>query len=345
MAQAVKLAVIQVALFLVGVVLIELALRFFLPLPVHGGIYLDRDGRPVRPSQDAVLLKPNLDIVHKGSEFSARIRTNSLGYRRIGNEDRRPDFVFIGDSFTFGHGVPDEETFSYVFCTKNHFVCQNLGRSGTATHEQLTILNYALQTHGFRPKTVVLVMLAACWLDSSGNDLGENLSRYRERQPPLATGASLGAALASTAPAAPAEPARQQSIVKRLQAWLGRFEITKRLMLILSSPLKRGTYSCSPPNEMAQALEATKAALIELNRLAKQFGFGVMLVVIHPYQELDGAFRQTERDLRTVVPDDFTYVPTGQFFRPEHYYRYDGHFNAAGHANVATVIGRSIEKR
>jgi hypothetical protein len=345
MARVAKLIVIQAAVFLVGLVLIEFALRAFFPLPVHGGIYLGRDGHPVRPSQDAVLLKPNLDILHKGSEFSAKIRTNSLGYRRIDNEDKQPDFVFIGDSFTFGHGVPDEEVFSYIFCTKNHFVCQNLGRSGTATYDQLKVLDYALQTYGLRPKTVALVMLAACWLESSGNDLGENLARYRARRQVPLTDASPGAALASATAPAPDRPAPRPSIAKQLQAWLGEFEITKRLMLVLSSPIKRGSYSCSEPGEMAQALEATKAALTELDQLAKQFGFGVMLFVIHPYQELDGAFRQTERDLHTVVPSQFAYVPTGQFFRPEHYYRYDGHFNAAGHANMAAVIERSVEGR
>lgn len=349
-----KIAFVQVVVLLVGLVLIELALRVFFPLPVHGGIYLDRTGHPVRPSQDAVQLKPNLDLTHQGAEFSAKIRTNALGYRRMGDGGegaRRPDFVFIGDSFTFGHGVADEQVFSAIFCTNHHFVCQNLGRPGTATYDQVKVLDYALNAYDLRPKTVVLVMLAACWLDSSGNDLGDNL-RYREAQTEPATGAAVAPVLllaaadatvaGATAPTVRTPPA---GLVKTAQAWFGSLEIGKRLMLGLSSAIKRGSYSCSEPSRMAQALQATKPALDDLDRLAQRYGFSVVLFVIHPYQELDGAFRQTERDVATIVPRDFSYFPTGQYFRPEHYYRYDGHFNVAGHAQMATVIERSLEGR
>ena len=33
---------------------------------------------------------------------------------------------------------------------------------------------------------------------------------------------------------------------------------------------------------------------------------------------------------------------TAQYFRRENYYQYDGHFNAAGHANMASIIEAAL---
>ena len=47
---------------------------------------------------------------------------------------------------------------------------------------QLRVLKFAIDAYHVRPKTVVLVMLTACWISQSGNDLGDNLKHYRAKK-------------------------------------------------------------------------------------------------------------------------------------------------------------------
>jgi hypothetical protein len=127
-------------------------------------------------------------------------------------------------------------------------------------------------------------------------------------------------------------------VVKAIQRRVVDFEITKRVMIIATSGLKSSLYSCSPRTELDAAQRATAVALQQLSRLADEFGFKVDVVVIHPYQELDGAYRSTEAVVAGAVPAAFTCLATGAGFRKEHYYAYDGHFNARGHANLAAML-------
>jgi hypothetical protein len=343
-----KVVFIQLILFAVGIVGVELALAYFMPLPVHGGMYVDRKGDLVHLPHNELVLKANLDVTHVSSEFSSRIRTNGLGYRKIDNESDKPEVVFLGDSFTFGHGVTDQEVFPSIFCVKSNLTCQDLGRSGTDTFDQLRILGYALDHYGMRPKTVVVVVMAACALDSYGNDIGENhrhdpRSKSSALPPDPASAPRRAIAAASPAPAIAHGPLTEESLVKKLQRMLGNYEIAKRIMLIAASGLKRGLYRCSDDQQLETAIKATGAALAELEKMAAKFDFKVKVFTVHPYQELDGSFQTTEKYVSGVIPRSFEYFPTARRFRKEDYYAYDGHLNARGHATMAAAIEASLK--
>lgn len=329
-----KIAAIQTAIFLCGLVAIELVLKQFFPLPPHGGAYLDANGHPVRIARDGDTLEPRLDVRHVASEFAARIRTDDFGYRKMSKENSSPDFLFIGDSFTFGHGVSDDEVFSEIFCSKRDAACLNLGRSGSDTFDQVRILRHEIDARRLRPKTVVLTMLTACWLGAAGNDLGDNLMFYRREK--RSSIEPLPLVRASLAPSI-------ADIMRTLQSWFGRFEIAKRVLVVASSGLKQGVYACSEANELDAAANATSVALGELARLAEQYQFQIKIVVIHAYQDLSGGFRTTEATVTRALPKIAGCIPTGARFRNEHYYPYDGHFNAAGHANLAAILDGMIE--
>jgi lysophospholipase L1-like esterase len=329
--QFAKIAAVQTIVFLCGLIAIECALAWFAPLPPHGGVYTERDGSPARVAFDDIELRPNLDLIHAASEFSASIHTNALGYRRMSRESRTPDVLFLGDSFTFGHGVSDNEVFPEVFCKARGLTCLNLGRSGTDTFDQVRILRHGIDAYQLRPKTVMLAMLAACWLGVAGNDLGDNLTHARSEvrgAAPLLARADLTPSLGD--------------IVKAIQRRVVDFEITKRVMIIATSGLKTSLYSCSPQAELEAAQRATAVALRQLARLADEFGFQAGIVVIHPYQELDGAYRSTEAIVAGATPEKFTCVGTGARFRKSDYYAYDGHFNPSGHAKLASILESTL---
>lgn len=333
-----RTAAIQAVVFLAGLVAIELVLRQFFPLPAHGGEYRDADGNAVRIARDAVTLAPRLNVRHVASEFSARMTTDELGYRTMSTESTAPDFLFLGDSFTFGHGVSDEDVFSEVLCRQRGAACLNLGRSGTNTFDQVRLLRHGIDAHQLRPKVVVLTMLAACWLGVAGNDLGDNLTFYRNsgrssRAPP---GGPPPPVRASFAPSV-------SDMMRTLQGWLSRFEITKRVLIVASGGLKRGVYACSAPAELDAAATATSAALGELAKLAGLYGFKVTVVVIHPFQDLGGGFRASEATVGRALPASFACIATGARFRNEQYYPYDGHLNASGHAHLAAMLDAAID--
>jgi hypothetical protein len=94
-------------------------------------------------------------------------------------------------------------------------------------------------------------------------------------------------------------------IVKAIQRRVVDFEITKRVMIIAASGLKTTLYSCSPQAALDAAQRATAVALRQLAGLADEFGFKVDVVIIHPYQEIDGAYRSTEAVVAGAVPEKF----------------------------------------
>ncbi|CAN0429977.1 unnamed protein product, partial [Phaeothamnion confervicola] len=91
-------------------------------------------------------------------------------------------------------------------------------------------------------------------------------------------------------------------------------------------------------SELDAAGNATSVALGELAQLAEQHRFQTKIAVIHAYQDLNGGFRTTEATVTRALPKTAGCIPTAGKFRNEHYYPYDGHFNAAGHANLAAIL-------
>lgn len=326
----VKLIAVQVLLLLLGLACVEVALRTFFPLPRPGGIYLDRDGHRVRIALNRVVLRPNLDVTHIASEFAKRVRTNAFGYRWMDNSGLKPDYLFVGDSFTFGHGVSDSETFADLFCARNGFLCQNLGYPSADTFDEVRMLRYALEHYGMRPNNVVIVMLAACWLDMAGNDLGDNLSDFLHLSTANAHGRNR-----STSPVG---VLAHSALRRRFEG----LEITRRAMLVFSRQIKDSLYRCSDGQKLDSAVAATKSALGELHGLAAEYKFAVQLAVVHPYQDLDGGFLTTQEAVRRATPPDFALLFTATEFRNEDYYPYDGHFNPQGHAKMAAILQQRL---
>ena len=334
-----KIVAANATVFVVLFLAVEMFLRFFMPAPPHGGYYLNENGEKERISKDSLTLKKNRRFTHISSEFSASITTNRFGYRKIkGGHD--PGTLFIGDSFTFGHGIDDERTFSYLYCVDNRKSCMNLGYSGADSFQALDILEAALAEHGFQPMHVILVFLGACWIESSGNDLGGNiLGAAKEERKRRGKNSETLKPVPENPPKKPAG-----SILKTIQGIVLPLQIYQRVMLVMGGAIKRNLYSCSPPEDVEKAVLATRKAFDRFLKIAAEGKFRPWVVLIHPSQEIGVmAYKKTEEILLRAARGKMRIIKTGARFNAKHYFPFDGHFNALGHANLAKILGGSLQ--
>ena len=97
--------------------------------------------------------RPNLDIWLEGHpDFSYRLRTNSHGLRND-REQGPVDAILLGDSFAFGYGVNEEDTWAARLSELSGIEFVNLGVSGLGAVRELRLL----ETEGLplQPKLVV----------------------------------------------------------------------------------------------------------------------------------------------------------------------------------------------
>jgi hypothetical protein len=85
--------------------------------------------------------KPNSEFVVSADEFVNTAHIDDLGGRKVlheeGMDKSRPVLPFLGDSFTFGVGVSDEETFASMLSAEVQDArILNLGLPGTPLNRQ-----------------------------------------------------------------------------------------------------------------------------------------------------------------------------------------------------------------
>jgi len=112
-----------------ALVILEILLRFY---PIPNRFALNRQQLAQWQSDDELLLhiKPNLNLrITAHPEFSYTIRTNSQGLRDE-EVNGRYDLIALGDSFTFGFGVENEEAWPQQLAAISGQRVANLGWAG-----------------------------------------------------------------------------------------------------------------------------------------------------------------------------------------------------------------------
>lgn len=309
---------VGLALFALG----ELLVRWFVPAAVVGPTFSEHD--PVYGKR----LKRNLSARRTTPEFSFLLRTNSLGFR--GPEPEGPiegALLFIGDSYTMGYGVADDESFP----ARIEAMLRDSGRgdvpvvnAGVGNSGQGWWLPFLERRAGdFAPRAVVLQL--------ADNDFGDNRAEGMFR---LADGR-----LEPRPIPEPGWERRVQALVEAVPG-LSYSHLVGALRVLAAG--RGATGGEDRPGEAAaieaEERELTRALVAEAIERCRSRGWPVVGLMI-------GMERERGVDILQVfdawgVP--WVRVPS-KAEAPELYFEIDDHLNARGHAVAAERLRDALE--
>ncbi len=245
---------------LVCVVVVEFLSRLLFQV-VPGTWFLDEEGQAIGIEAGELGLKGNLLVRQLAPDYDAVARTTVLGLRAP-SADVSPKVVLLGDSFTFGLGLADGETFAALYCSRLGLQCANLGHPGTATRRQRQSLELMLAKEEWRPREVHLFLLGMSTALFAGNDFFENVAERR---------ADDAHARSSTEPASRANVPSSGGRLRRVQALLLGHSNLARLLYLHFGQWMRTVLAPAPGvGEFEFALEATRDEIMGLGRLANE---------------------------------------------------------------------------
>lgn len=352
MASASRTSALKTALKVVGVNLAvmvallaaaELAIHYLMTSPdrIPSGGLLDamrtlywrqRDRDLIQFSRACAQHDPQLGYVLRpgsctfsGPEFSNTFRINSLGLRDDERSLDAPEVIVLGDSHGMGWGVEQDQTFAQLIEQRRGSPVLNAAVSSYGTAREFVNLQ---RLNTSRLRTLVV--------QYDDNDLGENRSFHRN-----------GNRLTTMSAASFDEVANAQE--KWSDYYFGR-----ELRFIARGVLQAVMTQAERPGVAAQgasgadATPALDEAELFLNVLersgAVRDGLQIVTIDISNYGRSGSRFSDLmERRLRDRKPPfRIVVLDAGTLLRAEHYYRLDGHLNAAGHRAVADAVLRAM---
>jgi len=321
---AIRITLIIVSLT-IALLIAEVVSRLVFPISDRRD-NLTLDGQPIKG-----FVEPGTVYRQVSNEYDALTTITDKGHR-VPAVDGNPDIIFIGDSFTFGFGLGDDENFVSVYCREKKIACANLAVPGSGTLKEVERLEQYLKDWNWHPREVRLVFFGMSGSFSAGNDFVDNYDReLHERRK------------ASGEPAATDKAAGGMSErLIGLQSFLLRHSNLVRMAKFHAGPALKSMIVAEPGEQrMAIALQATSAALKRLDELSRQTGFEYRIILVVPVQDiLRGTHGDTLATLNEVSPKPA--LPTAQLFADapsDYYYAFDGHLNPRGARLVAEFLG------
>lgn len=311
-----------------SLLILEGLTRLFLPIS-PGAQKVTLQGKKIRD-----WLIPGCVYYQVSTEYNAITTITEQGYRAP-KIIESPDVVFLGDSFTFGQGLNDEETFPYIYAQALKNSCANLGIPGVGTIEEINMFEKYLENLHWRPKQVKLFLLAMTASFSAGNDLADNFFYSAKTQNNISIIESKNLVNRSAI-----SPGMLEGILGYREILL-RYSNFLRVMKFYFGPLLRSKLTQHIAAErLDKALKITFEQLSRLDELSRKYTFDYQIYLLHPVQDIiQKTYIETLNRLNEISP-----VPiqsTAHLFEHEpqnFYYSYDGHFNALGSLKIAEFL-------
>lgn len=274
-------------------------------------------------------LKPSGDFTFQNLEFDNRYRTNRIGVRDEERDLTDPEIIFIGDSFTMGWGVEQNECFPALIQQQTGLTALNTGVSSYGTARELLMLNRIEQ------KKLRHLVIQYC-----ANDLVENTSFLENNNRlPVTPQSEFDSVLTSYGRHRKYFPGKvflmiAQHYVKSL---------INRIVYIFPLPSERAT---GVPDESEHARKFADVLLhspVDFNK--------VQMVVIR-LNELGFLKRNFISELKKIAMKSpylekfgrsLTALDLQPVLKKEDYYILDVHLNAGGHRKVANAVLSALQ--
>ena len=325
-----RLTLLLISLIL-ALLIAEVATRIIHPI-WDGRDNVTLDGQPIKD-----WFEPGSIYRQISNEYDAITTITDKGHRVPGVEGN-PDVIFLGDSFTYGYGLSDEQTFASLYCKRRNLACVNLGIPGSGTLKQVERLEQYLDRYGWHPTEVKLFFFGMSSSFSAGNDFVDNY--YREHPQGGDTRQEEGISARNRV----SPQSDQKGFAERLiglQSVVLSHSNLLRLAKFYWGPMLKSMLVADPgATRMADAVAATEQALTRLDELSRRSGFKYSIYLIVPVHDImrhtDGKTLATLRGV-TVKP----VVPTAGLFRDspqDFYFAFDGHLNPQGSRRIAEFL-------
>ncbi|MFH0907734.1 MAG: hypothetical protein V1929_03100 [bacterium] len=295
-------------------------------------------------------LSPYWKGAHRHRDYTASYAIDGRGYRRNPNADAPPTgqvCIVLGDSFTFGFGVSDDDTFVQRLNASPTLVrCVNMAVPGYSTDQEVLLLEQ--ETKDYDVVSVLLVVYL-------GNDLIDNERPFPiqvpDAKPYFALTAS-GLELRNSPVPREKKPAMEPAfdLIEAVGAppallRMGRFAATRpaaEWLLGRSDLTRRLSQACGPSLDLFKTLAhranndcAARDARLYLVLLPGRSFVEKPYSLTGRYQEfIRGELVRRGRDAGINVID----LATPLRGRKGLYYPNDGHLTREGHRTVAGIL-------
>ncbi|WP_367915045.1 SGNH/GDSL hydrolase family protein [Leadbetterella sp. DM7] len=245
-------------------------------------------------------------------EFNTLYNVNALGVRDDAASLEHPRVIFLGDSFTMGWGVEQDQCFPAVFEKKSGLKCLSTGVSSYGTAREMRMLA--------RTQTDSLKAIIIQFHDT---DLEENNFYIKNNRLGSRTQADFDAQVADN---------------KKYASWFP-FKYVKTALLNAVAGMKApdATEAALKGNqeEYPAFLSEFYSILTEIREISD---VPVILTYTGSFYTDPGMIQRFERFGRQLDVKDIYFVNLGRVLNYEDYFYFDDHMNAKGHEKAADAL-------
>lgn len=289
------------------------------------------------------VLRPGSESVHAGLEYENTFKINSFGVRDDEASLDNPQLVFLGDSFTMGWGVDENQCYADLTGRKLGVKTLNAGISSYGTFREMLLFSK------IRRDSCKLVVLQYC-----GNDREENEARNE----PNAQGQLLTTeTFEKTAVFNRINETyflmrytyffvREKDLLKRI--WTSPLEALSEVGDALEAWAAGQQLPPDPPGKPMPASEIavhTEYFFKSVDKMRKFYSGNIIVTHLDGFPIRPDLMNAFEAEAKRRGDDHLYFLPVHGLLSGADFYPIDGHINARGHARIAGALAAFIHER